>query len=247
MLVDAVQVSRSLSEKKTEDLIRKLEALTSHPRARELRSQIVLTNRPKSPNEAVFYNIDTIHTAIYRNRKIAFQYAEWTADKRFRLKRGGAPYVVSPWAMLWDDERYYLVAFSDRDLEIRHYRVDKMKSVEILESGRDGLSEFNDLDLSGYEKKVFGMFSGTDENVTLLCKNELAGVIIDRFGSDLFMIPAESENRDSFRVTVPITVSRQFFGWVTSIGPEMKIDGPQKVVDEYRKYLDEIRGGYEAQ
>lgn len=235
MLVDAVQVSQGLSENKSGQLIEKLEHLTSRSQARQLQRQVLLSSRPKAKNENVFYAVDTIYTAIDRNRKISFQYAEWTPEKTFRLRKNGEIYIVSPYALIWDDENYYLVAWSDEHQEERHYRVDKMRHVECLEEERVRTEAFNP---AAFEKKTFGMFSGEDAEVTLACDNHLAGVILDRFGSDIMLIPTPGQ--DSFHVRVPVTVSRQFFGWVTAIGSELRIIGPENVREAYHAYLEDI-------
>lgn len=76
-----------------------------------LSKYVFIVNRPKTENEAVYYNVDYIHAAIYENKEITFQYAEWTVKKELKLKKDGAFYVVRPWAMTWDDENYYLVVY----------------------------------------------------------------------------------------------------------------------------------------
>ena len=217
ILVDAVQVSKFLTQKKSEQLIRKLECLTSRPLAKHLQEQVVLTARPKAKNETVFYNIDAIHTAIYKNRQIQFQYAEWTVQKEYRLRKNGAYYKVSPWALIWDDENYYLNACDSGSGIMKHYRVDKMVHIDITDESREG--------------------------VTLQGENRLVGVIIDRFGTDIMIIPADAEH---FRVTVPVTVSQQFFGWMTAIGKGLKIVRPDDVREQYLAYVREIMEGYDG-
>lgn len=196
---------------------------------------------PKTENETVYYNVDYIHTAIYENKEIKFHYAEWTVKKELKLKKDGAFYVVSPWALTWDDENYYLVAYDAAAGIIKHYRVDKMQNTEILETDRKGEDSFRNFDLAAFAKKTFGMYGGVDAEVTLECKNELAGVIIDRFGHDVWMIP---QGEDYFKTRVLVSVSPQFFGWVTGIGSGMKIMGPDNVKAEYKAYLQDVLENY---
>ena len=172
---------------------------------------------------------------------IKFHYAEWTVKKELKLKKDGAFYVVSPWALTWDDENYYLVAYDAAAGIIKHYRVDKMQNTEILETDRKGEESFKNFDLAAFAKKTFGMYGGVDEEVTLECKNELAGVVIDRFGHDVWLIP---QGEDHFKTRVLVSVSPQFFGWVTGIGPGMKIAGPENVKDEYKAYLQDVLDNY---
>ena len=242
LLVDAVQSSKFITEKKSRELIKKLETLCCRSDAAALSQQVVIMNRPKTENETIYYNVDDIHTAIYANREITFQYAEWTVQKKLRLKKGGARYVVSPWALTWDDENYYLVAYDSQAGKIKHYRVDKMQRMQVLESERKGEEAFRGFDLAQFSKKTFGMYGGRDEEVTFLCAKELAGVMLDRFGTDIWMAPADENH---FRARVLVAVSPQFFGWVTGIGKGLQIEGPDRVRQEYRAYVEEIMREYE--
>lgn len=241
LLVDAVQSSKFISRKKSEELIRKLESLTSEYDARLLQRNVFIYNRTKTGNETIYYNVDQIHTAILENKQITYQYAEWTVQKKLVPKRNGAVYTVSPWSLTWDDQNYYLIAYDEAADVIKHYRVDKMQQVCVIEKVRVGKERFRNFDLAEFAKKTFGMYGGHDAEVTLVCGNELAGVIMDRFGKETMLIP---ENETHFRVRVPVVVSRQFFGWMAGIGKEMKIAGPESIKAEYRKYLQEILEEY---
>ena len=242
LLVDAVQASRSITGKKTDELIHKLESLASRADARQLQQQVFLYQRAKTENETVYYNVDYIHTAIYTDVQIRFQYTEWTSRKEIRVKRGGAFYVVSPWALTWDDENYYLIAYdADADL-LKHYRVDKMQKMELLGEKRLGKEQFDHFDIVAFEKKTFGMFGGREETVTLLCRDFLAGVIIDRFGRDVMMVP-QGDTR--VRVTVPVAVSPQFFGWAAGLGTGIRILRPESVRQEFAAYIREIASLYD--
>lgn len=241
LLVDAVQASKFISRKKSEELIRKLENLTNEYNARLLQRNVFIYNRPKTGNETVYYNVDQIHTAILENKQIAYQYAEWTVQKRLVPKRNGAVYNVSPWMLTWDDANYYLIAYDEAADVMKHYRVDKMQQVYVTGTERVGREKFQNFDLADFAKKTFGMYGGHDAEVTLRCRNELVGVILDRFGKDTMLIP---EGDTHFRVHVLVAVSCQFFGWITGIGKEMQIVGPDFVKEEYKKYLLEILEKY---
>ena len=241
LLVDAVQSSKFITEKKSKELIQKLEKLCCKTDAAILSKYVFIVNRPKTENETVYYNVDYIHNAIYENKEISFQYAEWTTKKEFKLKKEGAFYVVSPWALTWDDENYYLVAYDEVAGIIKHYRVDKMQRTKILKTDRKGEESFKNFDLASYAKKTFGMYGGIDAEVTLECKNELAGVVIDRFGHDVWLIP---QGEDYFKIRVLVSVRPQFFGWITGIGPGMKIIGPKDVKNQYKEYLLNVLENY---
>ena len=241
LLVDSVQSSKFITEKKSRELIGKLMQLTNEQKARQLNRSVFIRNRMKTGNEKVYYNVDTLHEAMNRNRQIRFKYGEWTAAKELVEKKGGTEYRVSPWALTWDDENYYLIAFDEAAGIIKHYRVDKMLKIGLTDEERVGRDSFEDFDLAAFSKKTFGMFGGPDANVVLRCKNGLAGVIIDRFGREISLVPEDGEH---FHVHVTVAVSPQFFGWVTGIGPGIEIASPADVREAYGAYLADILSKY---
>ena len=241
LLVDVIQSSKFITARKSNQLIAKLEKLASKYEASALQRQVFVAGRIKTMNETIYYNVDTIHGAIAKNRKIHFQYYQWNVKKEMELRHGGAYYHISPWGLSWDAENYYLVGYDSDAEQIKHYRVDKMQNTEILETDRKGEESFKNFDLAAFAKKTFGMYGGVDAEVTLECKNELAGVIIDRFGHDVWLIP---QGEDHFKTRVLVSVSPQFFGWVTGIGSGMKITGPDNVKSEYKAYLQDVLENY---
>ena len=241
LLVDAVQSSKFITEKKSRELIRKLEALCSRNEAKQLGNQVTIYRRAKTSNETIYYNVDMIHTAIYQNRQIAYQYVDWTVRKQLELRHGGAVYEVSPLHLIWDDENYYLIAYDEKAGKVKHYRVDKMRGMQILETGRSPEALAETIDVADFSKKTFGMFGGEDISVRLAGKNHMAGVILDRFGTDIWMRPLDAEH---FTAQVTVTVSPQFFGWLTAVGQDLQITGPEEVKERYAAYLREILGKY---
>lgn len=148
------------------------------------------------------------------------------------LRHNGAWYHISPWGLSWDNENYYLVGYDSAADKIKHYRVDKMLHIKLSNESREGKGHFKKLDMADYAKKSFGMFGGKEQRVKMLVKNNLAGVIIDRFGKEVMMIPADDEH---FSVNVDVHVSRQFLGWVFSLGEDIRIVGPDEVVEEMKR------------
>lgn len=241
LLVDAVQCARFITKKKSKELIRKLESLTSKSEAVQLQRQVFVLNRNKTMNENIYYNVDKIHTAISQNAMIRFQYYEWTVAKEMKLRRKGMFYEISPWALTWDDENYYMIGYDKAGQAIKHYRVDKMVKLDVMRRSREGRELFARFDLVGYSQKVFGMFGGEEEEIRLLCKNELVGVMIDRFGKDVCIHPV---NDDSFAVTVKVNVSQQFFGWLFALGNKAKIESPVRVVKQFENHMSAVSGCY---
>lgn len=238
LLVDSVQSSKFITHKKTGELIKKIEQLASVYEGQLLNRQVFVTNRIKSMNESIYYNVDEIHTGIASNRKIQFHYFEYNTKKEKVLRKDGALYEVSPYALTWDDENYYLVAFDSVAGIIKHYRVDKMADISVTDLPRDGQDTFSGVDMAIYAKKVFGMFSGEEETVQMRVANHLVGAILDRFGKDTIIIP---DGADYFTTRVKVIVSPQFFGWACGIGPDVVITGPASVKEKYQSHLDSVR------
>lgn len=233
ILVDAVQSSRFISETKSNSLIQKLKSLTSHRHAAELQRQITVKNRIKSMNHTTLYTIDTIQNAILNNHRITFQYFNWNSKKEQVARHNGKKYEISPWLLLWDNEYYYLIAYTEEYGQIRHYRTDRMRNVCENSRPRSGREAYDSLDLSAYSSGVFSMFGGDKTRVSFHCAERLADVIIDRFGKDIPIIPDQS----GFTFHAEIDLSPQFYGWVASFADEIQILSPQPVIDEYCRHL----------
>ena len=241
LLVDAIQSSKFITEKKSNALIKKLETLVSKYNAQKLQRQVFVSGRIKTMNESIYYTVDAIHNAISENKKIKFQYYQWNIKKEMELRHNGAWYHISPWGLSWDDENYYLVGYDSNVKQVKHYRVDKMLHIKISTENREGKEHFKKLNMADYTKKSFGMFGGKEQTVKLLVKNSLAGVIIDRFGKDVMMFP---DKGNYFTVNVNVHVSRQFLGWVFSLGEDIKILGPDVVVEQMKMEGLRLMGQY---
>ena len=235
-LVDIIQASGFLTAKKCQELTKKLYRETSRHSAAELDRQ-VHTACAKAPNEQIYYTVDAIHSAIRDNRKICFSYFRYNEQKQLVERRAGYVYSVSPLALLFDNENYYLIAYTDAENEIRHYRVDRMQKVSVSKEKRSDAACCTDFDISRYENKAFGMFGGNETLLTLRCQNSAAGAIIDRFGTEPTFLCRDD---GTFDVTVRVFISPQFFGWLTGLGKLVKIQAPESAVAEYKQYLQEI-------
>ena len=240
LLVDAVQSSKFLSERKSLELICKLETLASTHEAGTLRRQVVVTGRVKSMNESIYYNVDLLHQAIAENSRIRFRYFEWGLDKQ-KVFRGGVR-EASPYALIWDSENYYLLCHTQAH-GLTHFRVDKMAGISLTGEARVQTEQTEHLDLAGYGKQVFGMYHGEPVNVRLRFENSLSGVVIDRFGKDQSLIP---DGADHFTVTAQIQPSPVFYGWLLSFGRRVQIQSPQSVQKEYKTLLQSTLEQYEG-
>ena len=241
LLVDSVQSSKFITHKKTASLIKKIETLTSVHQAQLLNRQVFVKNRIKTMNESIYYNVDEIHNGISKNKKIRFLYFEYTVTTERSYRHGGAYYVASPFAMTWDDENYYMVAFDSEAQMIKHYRVDKMEKISVTGEDRDGLEAYKALDMAVYAKKTFGMFTGDEVNVALRFENHLVGAVLDRLGSDVFIV---ADGPDHFTVRTDVVVSPQFYAWVLGFGGSAEITGPTGVVEGMKAHIESAAAKY---
>ncbi len=237
LLVDMVQSSNFITRRKTEELIRKLETLVSRHEAAQLSRQVYVRKRVKAMNESVYINVDKISAAIAADRKLRFQYFQYNTRRQKELRHGGKLHEVSPFALVWVDQNYYLLAYSREHERMRHYRVDRMTRITGADGPRDGKEVFAATDMSTYTTKVFNMFTGEEKRVRLRCDASLADPFIDRFGEDVSMIP---EGDGAFTVSVDVVVSPQFYAWLTPFGTRCEILGPPEVRDGFRRHLREL-------
>ena len=216
LLVDAVQASRVVSGTTSRRLIHKLEKLCSNYEGSQLQRQVYVEGRPKTDSQTLLYSIDALHTAINRGCLVQFRY-----------KGSSAVRTVSPWQLAWENGCYYLIASQDEKVPpVRHYRVDRMSGVLVLDEPRRGKEFFRTFDLPAYLRKHFNMFGGTEYRVTLRCAADLEPVMRERFGREPVFCPEDAEH---FHFDVPICVSQQFFGWVCGFGGKVEVTAPAAV------------------
>jgi len=247
LLVDAVQSSRFITRKKTDQLIRKVEALASAHQARQLQRQVFVTRRIKAMNESIYYTVDALHEAIDSGKQIRFHYFEWALGRgrervEKRLRKNGDWYRVSPWWLIWDNENYYLVAFDQLSRDVRHYRVDKMQDLEIVDELREGKELLASFDPGAYAGSLFGMYHGQLETVKIRFENSLIGVVADRFGREVFLSP---DGDGHFTVTAQVAVSPQFLSWVFSFGPQAELLSPEPIRQQFLQLLHETEANYQ--
>ena len=227
LLVDAVQASRVVSVNTSRRLIHKLEKLCSNYEGSQLQRQVYVEGRPKTDSRSLLYSIDALHEAINTGRMVEFHY-----------KKAGRPEMrsISPWQLAWENGCYYLIAYDD-EKGIRHYRVDRMSGVKVLDLPRRGKEAFAGFDLPTYLRKHFNMYGGPEHRVTLHCTADLEGAMRERFGTSPMFL---SEDDGSFHFDVPICVSDQFYGWVCGFGGKVEITAPPEVRQGLYEMADRI-------
>ena len=229
LLIDAVQSSRYLTEKKSRELIEKLCKECSVHDARLMRRDVLVSGRVKSMNETIYYNVDNIQEAISLNRKISFRYFDWGIDgqRRYRDKS----YEASPYGLCQDNENCYLLAYSPRH-GVTSYRVDRMADIVLMEQERTPCPELTGKALTQYANRLFQMFQGQETDVKLRFHRRFVNAVIDRFGREILLIP---DGEEHFVFTVKVAVSPMFLSWVVGFGKDARILHPQSVIDQCRK------------
>jgi predicted DNA-binding transcriptional regulator YafY len=226
VLVDAVQSSRFITEKKSAELIAKLSSLTSAAQARELRRQVHVAGRAKSFNESAYYCVDVIHSAINNGKKITFKYFDYDYRKNRVYRKDGAIYIVTPITLCWDSDKYYLVAYSEAHDELRHYRVDRMAETSEHEDAAAVL-DTDRFDVAKHIQRVFGMYGGETVRATLSFDESLINNVLDHFGKDVH-ITAKDNRR--VEVTADVSVSPVFLGWIIQFGDRAEIKAPDSLI-----------------
>lgn len=248
LLADAVVSSKFITEKKSSQLIRKIESLASDYEATQLQRQVFVRGRAKTINEKIYYNVDKIHQAIAQNKAVTFRYFEYVVDwespsywkKHYR--RDGQKYLASPYALSWDDDNYYMLAYYEKYNNVSHFRVDKMEEIEILGEPRHELPDNRKFNLTEYSKKVFNMFGGDEEHITLRFDNSLIGVVLDRFGKEIAIRPADE---NSFIIQFDAFISPTLLSWIFEFGDKVKILEPESLIGKLRQKADESLSQYE--
>jgi len=234
LLMDAVQSSRFITQRKSDALLRKLEGLASTHQARQLQRQVFVSGRIKVMNESIYYNVDKLHGAIAAQKAITFKYFDYDIQRQKVFRREGQRYAVSPFGLIWNNENYYLVAFDHVNRDMRHYRVDKMTDIVVTSLDRQGRDLYPDFQIAQYGQKHFGMYTGQEMTVTLRGRRSMAGVVWDRFGQDVILVP---DGSDHFTVTLPVVMSPQFFGWLFGLDGGLTLIAPQAAAEAYRGKL----------
>ncbi len=233
LLADAVTSSRFLTEKKSNELLKKIEGLASKHEAKQIQRQVFVANRVKAMNERIYINVDTIQRAISEGKKISFKYFDYGLDKKKKYRDGLR--VCSPYALSWDDERYYLIAYYEKYQKITNFRIDRMEAVNVLEELSEPKPDcFN---VAEYMNSSFSMFSGESEEVKLRFDNTLINTVIDRFGKDILVIP---DDDDHFTVRVTVKAEPPFFAWLFQFGKKAEIVEPIELQEKYKEHLKEV-------
>lgn len=232
LLIDAVESSKFITVKKSAELIEKLSQMTSIHQAAELKSNLYVSERVKPLNEQIYYLVDNINTAINRGKQISFRYFHYDQHRKEVPNNDGKRYFFSPYCLVWNEDHYYAIGYSEKHRKLGTFRVDRMKEVEILSA--DAAAKPADFNLPEFTRRVFDMYDGETKKVTLVCKNDLMNYIVDRFGDEVDTVPGDCGH---FRALAEVSVSQTFFAWVFQFNGDIRITAPEEVVLQYGEML----------
>lgn len=228
LLVDAVESSRFISAKKSKELVGKLYSMTSIHQAKELNRHLYVDGKVKSDNKVLYYTVDLLHKAINDSKRIRFKYIEYTVEKKKVYKHNGYIYEFSPYALLWHNDCYYVIGYSEKHESITKFRIDRIDRAELSE--KSAVKKPTDFDINTYLKNIFSMYDGEMQNVRLKCDSDMMKVMIDRFGKSVNTTVYEN---GGFIADVKVSVSPTFFGWLFGFGGKIRIVDPPNIVEDY--------------
>ena len=242
VLVDAIASCRFLTKKKSQELIAKIQGLTSEYKAKQLKRDVFVNNRSKAMNESVYYNLNKVQEGIFEKRTISFQYYDYNLNKKKILRHDGEIYTVSPFVTVWEEDNYYLVCYCNKHEKICRYRIDRMANVKVNPGDkRRELTADEKLDVTN-NQSLYSMYGGERVTVTIRFAKHLLATVIDRFGEKII---CHQDSDDTFYINTEVQISPTFWGWLFKFGTEAKVLAPQSVVEQARAKLDEIRQSYE--
>lgn len=248
LLSDAVQAADFISKNKTKRLIERIESFASVYQASSIKEQVYIDSRPKCDNERIFYSIDALDTAIKSEKKVKVVYSRRSVGEKFSATKIQREFVLSPYAMIWSKDHYYLVANNEKYDNLMNLRIDRIDSVDITEEDARPFSEVSSyktrFDAADYSRKTFNMYSGTEETIELKCHNSLLEEMLDRFGET---VSVRSSGEDCFSVRTEAFVNDGLVSWIMQFGNSVKVVAPsslaQKVFEKAKKISELYAGG----
>ncbi len=239
ILIDAVQAANFITDKKTMELIEKISALGGSHQAEIIKNNLVCFNTHKHSNETIYYNVGYLEEALQQQNKVLFRYFDLNENGDKIYRRDGHRYVIEPVALVFHEDNYYLIAYSEKHDSTANYRIDRMDSVKVIYEPVSQRAIDLRNEVTGYTERVFKMYCGQPMDIVLEFSDNLIGVVYDKFGEDTKMFRANEQNCIA---TVRVQISPTFWGWVFQFGKNMRIISPASLIDEYKSMIDNLRG-----
>ena len=237
LLIDAVQSARFITDNKSKRLIKKLSAFASEHQQNELKRQLYVDKRIKTENDSGYYSVDSLHTAIQGKKKVTFKYVEFAPDKTKKEKHDGQVYVFSPYALVWNDDCYYAIGYSEapNHNKVVKFRVDRMKTLTVTD--KSAVRKPKDFDVEDYFSQIFSMYDGPECDVDILCENDMMKHVIDQFGEK---VKTNIVDNNHFLASVRVSLSPTFYAWVFSFAGKMIIKNPKEAIDGFKKMINQF-------
>ena len=232
LLVDAVMASRFIPPRKADALIEKLSSFASNHQSGELRRSLYTDKQARSTGSKAYITVDLLYTAESTGMKIVCKYFEWGADKKKVYKHGRQDYYFSPYGLVWNNDRYYAVGWSDTHERIITLRVDRIAAAKLADE--PAVPRPDGFDMSFYSEKVFQMYDGPVQDITMHCETNMMKHVIDRFGDD---VKTEILDTEQFAAHVRVPASPTFFSWVFTFDGGIRLTSPEDVVEKYQEML----------
>jgi predicted DNA-binding transcriptional regulator YafY len=245
LISDAIQAANFISANKTAELVEKFESFLSEKQSKILHSQVYVEKRPKTSNERIYYTISELDKAINKNLKVNIVYQKRKITEEFKTATEEKTHKVSPYALIWSNDSYYLICNNEKYDNLMHVRIDRIKSVSVTNEKSRHFSEVsnytNKFDAADYANKSFNMFSGEPKPIQLICKNELLDVMLDRFGKS---VKIQKNDENSFILRTNAAVSEGLIAWILQFGPRVKVKSPNDLIYEIKKKAEETADMY---
>lgn len=237
LLVDAVQSSRFLTQRTAARLAKKLSSLASVHEREALKGRVHVDGRVKSQSDSVFYNVDTIHEAMRRKRKVSFLYYKFDSNMKPQVQHDGKPYVQTPVHIVFANGNYYLIGWSDAHEDFVRFRIDRMRLLQVTDERATRNQQIANYAFEDFAYQAFGMYEGEPVRAKLRVAQDAMDIVADRFGTDLPVTPRKDGGAE---VSVTVRKSAQFFGWVAGMNGAVTIAGPKPLKAEYRSWLQDL-------
>ena len=241
LLSDAVQAANFISQKKTNQLVQKIESFASEKQAKILHSQVYVDNRPKCKNEEIYYTISLLDEAISAKVKVNFTYTRRRITEEFKTAKEEKSFTVSPYALIWSDDHYYLVCNNEKYNNLMHLRIDKIKHLEKTSLPARHFSEVSDyknyFDSADYASKLFNMYSGEPKPVEFICNNDTLEPMLDRFGENVKIQKYDDEH---FVLRTNVASSEGLVAWIVQFGGRVKVKSPNDLIYSVKQKAAEI-------
>lgn len=246
LLTDAVLSADFITSKKTAQLVKKLSRLLNMYQAEKYKTRGFIDNRNKGDNEEIYYSIDAVERAVQARKKISFSYIKHELQDGHHPEATAKQMTVSPYALIWADDHYYLICNYEKYDNLMHLRLDRMKSVKVLKEDFRHFSEVSEykkeFNIADYGSKVFNMFSGSQQEITLECSTDILEQVIDRFSDKIFIRSSEEK---TFVFSTKAFISDGLVAWIMQFGNKMKIKSPESLAEKLLLKAKEIESNYQ--